>query len=32
MDKLIKWSYFIICIEEILIENIARIYIREMFI
>ena len=32
MDKLIKWGYFIACIEEILIEDVARIYIKEVFI
>ena len=32
MDKLIKWGYFIACIEEILVKDVARIYIREVFI
>jgi hypothetical protein len=32
VDKLIKWGYFIVCIEEILVEDIARIYIKEVFI
>jgi len=32
VDKLIKWGYFIAYIEEILAENIARIYIKEVFI
>ena len=32
VDKLIKWGYFIVCIKEILVENIARIYIKEVFI
>jgi len=32
MDKLIKWGYFIAYIEKILIENIARIYIKKVFI
>ena len=32
MDKLIKWEYFIVSIEEILVEDIARIYIKEVFI
>ena len=32
MDKLIEWGYFIACIEEILAENIAKIYIKEVFI
>ena len=31
VDKLIKWGYFIACIEEILVEDIARIYIKEVF-
>ena len=32
VDKLIKWGYFIVYIEEILVEDITRIYIKEMFI
>ena len=32
MDKLIKWEYFIACIKETLAEDIARIYIKEVFI
>ena len=32
VDKLIKWGYFIAYIEEILVEDIARIYIKEVFI
>ena len=32
MDKLTKWGYFIICIEEILVEDMAWIYIKEVFI
>ena len=32
VDKLIKWEYFIACTEEILVEDIARIYIKEVFI
>ena len=32
MDKLIKWGYFIACIEEILAEDIAKIYVKEVFI
>ena len=32
VDKLIKWEYFIACIEEILVENVAKIYIKEVFI
>jgi len=31
VDKLIKWGYFIACIEEILVEDVARIYIEEVF-
>ncbi len=32
MDKLTKWGYFIACIEEILVEDVAQIYIKEVFI
>ena len=32
VDKLTKWGYFIACIEEILVENMARIYVKEVFI
>ena len=32
VDKLIKQGYFIVYIEEISIEDIARIYIKEVFI
>jgi len=32
VDKLIKWGYFIVCTKEILVEDIARIYIKEVFI
>jgi len=32
VDKLIKWGYFIAYIEEILVEDIAKIYIKEVFI
>jgi len=31
VDKLIKWGYFIAYTEEILVEDIARIYIKEVF-
>jgi len=31
VDKLIKWGYFIACTKEILAEDIARIYIKEVF-
>jgi len=32
VDKLIKWGYFIACIEEILAEDVTRIYIKELFV
>jgi len=32
VDKLTKWGYFIAYIEEILVEDIAKIYIKEVFI
>ena len=32
MDKLTKWGYFIAYIEEISAEDIARIYVKEVFI
>jgi len=32
VDKLIKWGYFIAYTEEILAEDIARIYIKEVFV
>jgi len=32
VDRIIKWGYFIIYIEEILVEDIARIYIKEDYI
>ena len=32
VDKLTKWGYFIPYIEEVLAEDIARIYIKEVFI
>jgi small neutral amino acid transporter SnatA (MarC family) len=32
VDKLTKWGYFIACTKEILVEDIARIYIKEVFI
>jgi len=31
VDKLIKWGYFIAYTKEILAEDIARIYIKEVF-
>ncbi len=32
MDKLTKQGYFIVCIEEISVENVAQIYIKEVFV
>jgi len=32
VDKLTKWGYFIAYIKEILAEDIAKIYIKEVFI
>jgi len=32
VDKLTKWGYFIAYTEEILAENITRIYIKEVFV
>jgi len=32
INRLIKWGYFIVYIKEILIKNIVRIYIKEVFI
>ena len=32
INKFTKWEYFIIYIEEILVKNIAQIYIKEIFI
>jgi len=32
VNKFIKWGYFIVYIEEILAEDVARIYIKEVFI
>ncbi len=32
MDKLTKWGYFIVCTEEILVEDVAQIYVKEVFI
>ena len=31
IDKFIKWGYFIAYIEEILVKNIAQVYIKEVF-
>jgi len=32
VDRITKWGYFILCIEEILAEDIAHIYIKEVFL
>ena len=32
MDKLTKWGYFIAYIKEILVEEVAKVYIKEVFI
>jgi len=32
VDKLTKWGYFIACTKEILVEDVTRIYIKEVFI
>jgi len=32
VDRITKWGYFILYIEEISAENIARIYIKEVFL
>jgi len=32
VDKLIKWGYFIVYIEEISVEDMARVYIKEVFV
>ena len=31
MDKFTKWGYFVVYTEEILVEDIAQIYIKEVF-
>ena len=31
MDKFTKWGYFIAYIEEILVEDIVQVYIKEVF-
>jgi len=31
VDKLIKWGYFIAYTKEILVEDVAKIYIKEVF-
>ena len=32
VDKFIKWGYFVVYIEEISVENIVQIYIKEVFV
>ena len=32
VDKFTKWRYFIAYIEEILVEDIAQVYIKEVFL
>jgi len=32
VDKLIKWGYFIAYTKEILVEDVTKIYIKEVFI
>ena len=32
INKFTKWGYFIVYIKEILVENIAQIYIKEVFV
>jgi len=32
IDRLTKWGYFIACTEEILIEDIICIYVKEVFV
>ena len=32
MDKFTKWGYFITYTEEILVEDIAQVYIKEVFL
>jgi len=32
VDKITKWGYFILYTEKILAENIARIYVKEVFL
>jgi len=31
VDKLTKWGYFIACTKEISVEDVAKIYIKEVF-
>ena len=32
MDKFTKWGYFILYTEEILVKDIAQVYIKEVFL
>ncbi len=32
IDKLTKWGYFIVYIEEIIVEDIIQVYVKEVFI
>jgi len=32
VDRITKWSYFILYIEKILAEDVAKIYIKEIFL
>jgi len=32
VDRMTKWGYFILCIEEILIEDVVRIYVKKVFL
>jgi len=32
VDKITKWGYFILYIEEILVEDVVRIYVKEVFL
>jgi len=32
VDRITKWGYFILYIEKILVEDIAKIYVKEVFL
>ena len=32
MDRMTKWGYFILCIEKILAKDVAKIYVKEVFL
>jgi len=32
VDRMTKWGYFILYIEEILAENVVKIYVKEVFL